>query len=413
MEQIMVKKEPAELVDNSKGDNSMNYAEQEMSSEQAIKIEQMYIKQEIKEELDDVLLDKGYNSLTADMFKNASDSNLIFLNSLPSTSADQEMPSTSVTAIKQEIKEELEYDEAVLYGGFNKNNNRDNCNHGDLLCNIKKEEVVEDTNSSLNEEIDEVEEMMIEKKIEVEYHPVKYDDESGKEKLFECGLCPKKFVTKKGLFNHKNLHRKDGLKKLKCSKCGYATLRKENFKAHLRIHDKNKYLKCHFCEYMAAQLQALNAHMLSKHRLENKGENEIKITSKIHQCPKCLYSSVRKANYDNHIKVCLKLENVILSIKEDTVKWYKCEICHYKTIKKSNLIKHRKTHNKIKELKCLFCLHQCNVKINLDNHILTNHSELLNESNQNLITSKMHCCKHCNYKTTYANDLNKHSKRHH
>ncbi|CAH0549873.1 unnamed protein product, partial [Brassicogethes aeneus] len=145
----------------------------------------------------------------------------------------------------------------------------------------------------------------------------------------------------------------------------------------------------------------LHSHILSKHKLENVGENKIKISSKIHECTKCTYLTANKSAYNNHIKVCLKLKNV---------EWYKCQICQFRTIKKSNLTKHIKTHTKIKDLKCSFCHFQCNGKQNLDNHILRKHSHLLNENNKNIITSKIHYCKYCTYKSTMANILTSHIK---
>ncbi|CAH0564893.1 unnamed protein product [Brassicogethes aeneus] len=353
MEQILVKKEPEELVDDS---------------EKAIKIDQIYIKQEIEEELDDVLFDKGYSSLTVNMFKHAaSDSfNPRYLHGLPSTSADQEPPSTSGIAIKQGMDD----DKAWLDKGTDSEV-------------VNKEILAKEVLSKSEKECEDV-------------------DKVGKEKLFKCGICLKKYQTRDGLNDHKKyFHRKEELEKFKCNKCDYITVRKGSFKIHLKTHNKTNCLKCHFCQYMAVTLQTLNSHMLSKHKEENK----IKITSKIHQCTKCLYSSVYKSSYDNHIKVCWKLKDV---------KWYQCEICHYKTVRNSNLIKHIKTHNKIKELKCSFCNeYQSDRKLNLDNHILIKHLDLLNENNKNLISSKIHCCQLCEFKTAKTNSLKMHFKNNH
>ncbi|CAH0549861.1 unnamed protein product [Brassicogethes aeneus] len=276
----------------------------------------------------------------------------------------------------------------------------------DFICNIKEDFSKEgDKNGSRNEENEEKDEdeAMFETKIEVEDHEVQYDDTSGKEKLFKCDLCPKKYKRYNSLFVHKKyIHEKDGLKKFKCKICEYVTLRKSSLKLHLKIHDKKKYLKCHFCEYSAAELRNLNAHIFSKHKLENKGDNKIKITSKIYKCTKCLYSTVRKNDYDYHIFSCLKLK---------TDKLHKCPICHFTAIQKSNLKRHIKTHNTIKELKCLFCKFQCNLKCNLDNHIIFKHPNELKKSNKNLITSKLHSCENCNYKTTNTSSLKKHVKK--
>ncbi|CAH0549874.1 unnamed protein product [Brassicogethes aeneus] len=379
MEQIWVKKEPEDLVNDSDGDILMNY-------------------------------DK------------------------PSTSADREMPSTSGVAIKQEIKEELDFHDEFLGKGSEESYNKyfdDGDDREDFSCNIKKEEwgsdfyEEDDKNSSHNEEKDE-DEAMFETKSMVEYHGDEYYDESGtnnevlneivlpkeekeshkEQKLLECDICLRKYQTKEGLYQHKKyVHEIEEQEQFKCEKCEYQSSRKCHLNDHLKIHDKTNYLKCQFCKYMAARLRTLNAHILSKHKIEsNEGEHKVKITSKIHTCPKCSYSTVFKTSYDNHVKVCLKLKNV---------KCYECEICHFRTIHKRSLNSHKKTHNKIKQLTCLFCPHKSNEKRNLDNHILTKHPDLLNESNKNVITSKIHACQHCNYKTAIVSDLKRHLSHNH
>ncbi|CAH0549740.1 unnamed protein product [Brassicogethes aeneus] len=125
MEQIVIKKEPEELVDDSKGDISMNYDEL-------------------------------------------------------STAADQKTILTSGIAIKQEIKEELDDFKALLEIGseFNSDDER-----GDLCSNVKEEEMdceffeevdTEFFNNEDNEEKVE-DKAMSEIKIEVEYHGVQSD----------------------------------------------------------------------------------------------------------------------------------------------------------------------------------------------------------------------------------------------
>ncbi|CAH0556816.1 unnamed protein product [Brassicogethes aeneus] len=444
MEQIVVKKEPKEVVDNFKGDILINYDERSTSADQEMpSTSWIAIKQEFKEELS-ANDNMDYNDFEGDILMK------------PSTSADPEMPSFSWIAIKQEIKEELwlkeetfTEKEALLNKGSKINesdhsDNKDEIKH--FSCNIKEEGRDSDfpendyTKSSHNEEKEE-DEAMFETKLEVKYHGVEFLDKSGtgskvnkeimakmvlpkagkeietdpesrsaivedvfycvykckhcsvkflkkelleshgeqclrprvnvgKEKPFKCDLCPKKYETKRSLLHHKKyFHRKDELEKFKCDQCDYETVTKSSFKSHLKVHD-----------------------------------NKINISGKTHQCTKCTYSTAFKINYDDHLKLCLKLKNV---------KWYDCQICHYRTIKKSSLNVHKKIHSKIKELKCLFCQYKCNQKQHLDNHILTHHSDLLNESNRNIITSKIHQCKHCNFGTTISSHLKRHLKNHH
>ncbi|CAH0549281.1 unnamed protein product [Brassicogethes aeneus] len=258
----------------------------------------------------------------------------------------------------------------------------------DFTCNFK-EEIKEGHFSEEDEE---------------NFDDMKYDDTSGKKK-FSCDICPKKYETMKSLLYHiKYTHGKDKHEQFKCTKCYYVTIRKNDFKRHLKIHDKKMFLKCHFCQYMAPHLQHLNAHVLRKHKLQNEGKNKIKTAINTHTCTKCSYSTFNESHYENHLNVCLKLKNA---------QWYKCHLCPYKTLHKGHLNPHIKTHNEVKELKCLFCKFQSNKKQSLDNHILSKHSDCLNESNRNIITSKIHFCEHCKYKTTHTSCFRNHLKNQH
>ncbi|CAH0548726.1 unnamed protein product [Brassicogethes aeneus] len=399
MEQIDVKKEPKELINNFKADISTNcdkpstYADQEMPS-----TFKLAIKQEIKEEFDDNDNSIVYNKLGVKKELKMSTDEEDNLNE-PKQAKDKMFLDKGyiVTLPQRYLNIPAQYFGSKITNSDEESNHSDDGDESeDLPCNVKEEgrDFCEgDKNSSHNEEKDEDEENI---------EGVEYGDVSGKEMFFKCDICPKKYQKKKDLFEHKKyLHRTGELDKLKCHKCDFETLYKSSFKSHLNIHDKKTYLKCHFCHYTTAKLHTLNAHMLSKHNSE---ENIIKITSKIHSCTKCTYSTVKKSSYDSHIKVCLKLQNV---------KWYECHFCLYRTINKSHLNRHVKTHNEVKDLNCLFCQYKSNIKQHLDNHLLTNHSHLLNESNQNLITSKLYVCKHCNYKTITKYHLKRHVKNNH
>ncbi|CAH0556818.1 unnamed protein product [Brassicogethes aeneus] len=434
MKQVIVKKEPEELVDDSERDISINYDKPSTSSDQEMpSTSGMAIKQKIKKELHD-----SDNSMDYDESG---------VKEEPETSTDED----NFDGAKQtKLILEAKYEE-FLDKGSKINDGDEECDdsdHGDesenFLYNIKEEgdnseSSVEDNKNYLyiKDEGKDENEAMFETKIEVKYHGVEYNDISavksgadsevvnknilakivlpkesheeqylkprgkvGEQHFFKCDNCPKEYQTKTDLLRHKKyVHIKDGLEKFKCNSCDYMTVKKSDFNSHSKIHDKEKYLKCHFCEYVSPHKRNLNAHILKNHQFENK----IKITNKIFQCTKCLYSTVYKSHYDNHILVCLKLKDE---------KFYECHICNYRTILKRNLTGHIKTHSKIKELKCIFCQYQCNKKSTLDNHILFKHSDMLNESNKYIITSKIHHCQKCKYKSTYKDHLKRHLKTH-
>ncbi|CAH0549213.1 unnamed protein product [Brassicogethes aeneus] len=306
-------------------------------------------------------------------------------------------PATSVIVIKQEIKEEFNDGDNSMHSDEYGLKEETETSTDDRVeqCEIKFE-AEDETLLNKGSDSEDVNEDILEKLLLPEGSRV------GKEKLLECDICARKYQSKEGLRRHKKFfHKKDEQVLFKCGQCDYKTADRCHLKRHSNnIHEKKNYLKCNFCEYTTPLLVYLNEHKLRKH----KGENEVEITSKIYRCIKCEYSTVRKSHYENHVKVCLKLKNV---------EWYKCHICQYKTIRKFDLRTHLKKHDEIKKLKCLFCNYKCNIKQHLDNHILTKHLDLLNESNINLITSKFHTCEHCNYKTTGANGLKKHINNNH
>ncbi|CAH0549301.1 unnamed protein product [Brassicogethes aeneus] len=222
---------------------------------------------------------------------------------------------------------------------------------------------------------------------------------------FRCKICPdKKYRRKGGLLQHiKFVHKNHDLTQFKCSQCDFTTLKNNHYIQHLKIHDKKNHFKCQFCQYSSALSKSLNAHIFSKHRLENTGENKIELTGKVYECTKCPYSTLIKYHFNTHMKACLKLKND---------KSYECHLCEYKTIHKNHLTIHIRSHNEIKKLKCLFCSFQTKIKNNLDRHILAKHFELLNESNKNIITSQSHHCQQCKYITLNRCDLIAHLKTH-
>ncbi|CAH0549332.1 unnamed protein product [Brassicogethes aeneus] len=291
------------------------------------------------------------------------------------------MSSTSGTAIKQNIKEDFddgdksievmkfECEEEMFLDLGSEINDRDQ----DFSCNIREDGFSEELLKILEEKC------------------FKQRDRVIREGSFKCEFCPKKYRRNDILIRHTNhIHKKDKQKKFECNICGYVTVNKSHLKRHFKIHDKTK---------LKIKLQ-----VLGKNNLKNKIKNEIKITSKTYQCTKCTYSTFHKSHYDNHVKVCLKLKNI---------NWYQCEVCHYKTTKKNHLNTHLKTHSIIKELKCLFCQYEASRKISFDNHMLTKHLDMLDESNKNIITSKIHNCQKCNYKTTKISTFKLHLKNNH
>ncbi|CAH0546511.1 unnamed protein product [Brassicogethes aeneus] len=177
MEQIVIKKEPEELDVNSGGDISMNYdipigtsVDSEIHSTSRISIKQE-IKKELKE-IEQIVVNKEPEKQVDD-----SEDDISMNYNKPSTSAVPELPLTTGIAIKQEIKEELYDDEALLNKGILKkkiwNEESDNSDHGDESENFFSCYKKAVRNSDFSEDEDEY---MFETKMTVEYHELQYDD---------------------------------------------------------------------------------------------------------------------------------------------------------------------------------------------------------------------------------------------
>ncbi|CAH0562765.1 unnamed protein product [Brassicogethes aeneus] len=329
MEKIVVKKEPEEVISDSDGDISMNYdkpgptsADQEMPSTSGIAI-----KQEIKEELDDNSNSMVYDeSEVKEEPKTFTDDDDYFDEAeLVEVKFDSEERMLLYKGTNSEVVKEKLMPKIVLPKAGKKL--RKNPVSGSVRNNFDVYECKHCSIQFFNEEAFEShEERCLKPRVRVH---------TGK--MFECDYCPKKYQAKRSLLQHKKyVHKQDEQDQLKCGKCNYQTFIKSNYKKHLKTHEKEKYLKCKFCQFMAAQLSALNAHILRKHTFRNTERSKTKIIGKILLCTNCPYSTRIKTHYDYHIKLCLKLKNV---------QWYECDICHFRTIQKCNLKSHKKMHH--------------------------------------------------------------------
>nr|CAI5821524.1 unnamed protein product [Callosobruchus analis] len=91
-----------------------------------------------------------------------------------------------------------------------------------------------------------------------------------------------------------------------------------------------------------------------------------------------------------------------------TSKVHKCAYCTYKTTVKGHFTEHMLKHYSHKLSKCIHCNAIYKHKIGLDDHILRQHPELIAS-----VSSKMHECTHCAFKTVLKANLALHMLEHH
>nr|CAI5830827.1 unnamed protein product [Callosobruchus analis] len=249
------------------------------------------------------------------------------------------------------------------------------------------------------------------------------------EAQFMCTDCNAIFTNKKNLDDH-TLRKHPHLiatitRKLhKCTYCAYQTVLKANFDRHLLTHPETVN-KCVHCNATYKSKRKLDEHVVRKH------PNYIaSISRKMHECIYCTYKSTMSSSFAKHMlkhpetmndcvhcnakfKRKASLDDHTLRKHPDfmasvSCKVYECAHCTYKTVMKATLVRHMVKHPE-KALNCVHCNLKYKHKFSLDDHTLRKHPDLIAT-----ISSKIHECTYCTYKTTrkshWIQHLNKHAK---
>nr|CAI5821533.1 unnamed protein product [Callosobruchus analis] len=190
--------------------------------------------------------------------------------------------------------------------------------------------------------------------------------------------------------------------------------------------------KFQICVHCNAQLKgkrSLDEHVIRKHP-----DSVASITSKMYECTYCTYKSTQSTYFAKHMlkhpeaannykfQICVHCnlkhkskrsldEHVIRkhpdSVASITSKIHECTYCTYKSTVSTSLAKHMLKHPEaVNNCKFQICVH-CNAKfknkISLDNHTIRYHPNFVAA-----VTSKVHECPCCTYKTTLKGNLHKH-----
>ncbi|CAH2014413.1 unnamed protein product [Acanthoscelides obtectus] len=185
-----------------------------------------------------------------------------------------------------------------------------------------------------------------------------------------------------------------------------------------------KLIICKHCNTSFKTKQSLFDHILRIH------PNFIgTISNKIYECMHCAHKGTRRSNFIRHMakhnsqttfkyincdasfNTKLRLENHILQkhpkfAVSESSKIRECTHCEYKTAYKEHLVRHMLKHTGAK-CTCTKCDASFTEERSLDNHILQKHPELSAS-----VSDKIHKCTHCEYKTTKAQYLAEHIRKH-
>nr|CAI5821512.1 unnamed protein product [Callosobruchus analis] len=273
-------------------------------------------------------------------------------------------------------------------------------------------------------------------------HMLKHPETADNYKLKICVHCNATFKSKASLDNHTVREHPDFVASVsnklhECAHCTYKTTLKSNFSKHMEDHpeaeDSYQHSTCIHCNAVFKRKRSLDDHIVRKHP-----DFIAFVSSKIHECTHCSYKTAMKANLNHHMlkhpetadsyryiacvhcnatyKTKKSLDDHTIRKHPDSItcitsKVHKCAYCTYKTTVKGHftehMLKHSETTADIYMLRCLHCEATFKRKTGLDNHVIRKHPHFIAS-----VSSKMHECTYCTYKTTMKSNFAKHLLKH-
>nr|CAI5843053.1 unnamed protein product [Callosobruchus analis] len=236
--------------------------------------------------------------------------------------------------------------------------------------------------------------------------------------LFICYNCNFTASTKTRLLQH-----------IGVGNCIFKANSAKSRPVYTRQNPSNDYV-CTQCGIMFTRKPNLDEHIIKKHI-----ESIESVSSKIHRCTRCDYKTTRKCRFNRHILAHITVDNAAKKKKggkepqvdgmEPQRALFICYICNDTFSTKTALIQHvglgnckskadsaelQPAYTRQKPSNDYVCT-KCNAvftrKLNLDEHILRKHRESLGS-----VSSKIHGCTLCDYKTTRKYYLSSHMSTH-
>ncbi|VEN34005.1 unnamed protein product [Callosobruchus maculatus] len=216
-----------------------------------------------------------------------------------------------------------------------------------------------------------------------------------------------------------------------CTKCTYKTSSTKYLKQHMVTHSNDRITsRCIYCDKTFVHKKTLHDHIVRKHP-----DFIASLSKKVYECTDCTFKTISpsklkqhkvthsdaadnnritsRCNYCNKTFVHKKtLDDHIVRKHPDFIasvskKVHECTRCNFKTISSSQLKRHMVTHpdiagNRI-TTRCNYCNKTFLYKVILDDHIIQTHPDCIAS-----VSSKIHECTQCTYKTTIANYIRDH-----
>nr|CAH7729032.1 unnamed protein product [Callosobruchus chinensis] len=226
-----------------------------------------------------------------------------------------------------------------------------------------------------------------------------------------CAHCNVKLKSKRALDDHVIRKHPDFVTSVsrkihECSMCSYKTLHKSSFDKHMTTHTETT-SKCIHCNATFKSRASLDDHTLRKHP-----DFIATITRKIYECINCIYKTTIKSHFNKHMSVHTENgaraldDHVVKKHPNDTAsvsrKIHECTKCSYKTI-----FRHPKIASSYEPKACVHCNATFKRKLWLDDHVVRKHVDFMSS-----VTSKLHECTKCSYKTVRKKLLVRHFLTH-
>nr|CAI5830825.1 unnamed protein product [Callosobruchus analis] len=272
---------------------------------------------------------------------------------------------------------------------------------------------------------------------DLDRHMLKHSKSAGSYNLSNAKHRSKQSLDEHVIRKHPNFISSITSKLHQCTYCTYKSTLRTSFAKHMLKHPETvnnyKFQICVYCNAKHKSKRSLDEHVIRQH------PNFISsITSKLHQCTYCTYKSTLRNSFAKHMlkhpeavnnykfQICVHCnaqlkgkrsldEHVIRkhpdSVASITSKMYECTYCTYKSTQSTyfakHMLKHPEAANNYKFQICVHCNLKHKSKRSLDEHVIRKHPDSVAS-----ITSKIHECTYCTYKSTLRNSFAKHTLKH-
>nr|CAI5821526.1 unnamed protein product [Callosobruchus analis] len=260
----------------------------------------------------------------------------------------------------------------------------------------------------------------------------KHHETADRCKFSTCVHCNTTFIHKQALSDHILTKHPESIGSVssqiyECTLCAFRTVSKPDLDRHMVKHPETED-RCVHCNATFKSKPALVDHTLRKHP-----DSVGSISIRTYECTHCAYKTCMKRNFAKHIlkhpadkrkcTVCNKAFRQKGKLDEHTVrkhphliasvtnKIHECTRCAFKTVMKASLARHVMKHPEIadsnKLIRCNHCNSTFKSKPALNDHIINRHPDFMAS-----ISSKIHQCKYCTYKTTWKSHFARHMLAH-